>query len=423
MRKFGKLFILTTLVILTMLGLCFATYADNSNFSVTVNNEVIEFTEEMGYPYFTETNRTMVPVRIISENMGYTVGWDNNSQTVYISDENKSIELQIGKSTAVVDGKTVPIDIQDGKPADTKATLTPVKGSSRTYVPLRFVSEAMGAEIEYEKKASVHHIAIIISKEITSVKENTLKIHFIDVGQGDAILISQDKHNMLIDAGDNKYEKTVVAYLREKGITKLNYVIGTHPHADHIGGFDAVIDNFDIEKVIMPKVTHTSKTFEDVLLAIKNKDLNIISPKIGDNYKLGEATFTIVAPNSDKYSDFNNCSIVIWMEFGGNSFLFAGDAETLSEKEILENKQNIKADVLKVGHHGSSTSTSIEFLDKVNPRFAVIQVGKDNKYGHPHVEIIDRLESKKITIYRNDLNGDIIAISDGKNIEFTVEKD
>ena len=263
---------------------------------------------------------------------------------------------------------------------------------------------------------------IILGKNKAEASMQSLEVHFIDVGQGDTIFIKQDKYNMLIDAGDNKYEKAVVAYLKDEGVTKLDYVIGTHPHADHIGGLDAVIDSFEIGKVIMPKVIHTSKTYEDVLIAIKNKGLKISSPIIGDSYELGEATFTIIAPNGEKYKDYNNYSVVLRMEFGGNSFLFTGDAETLSEKEILYNEHKIKAQVLKVGHHGSNTSTSIEFLDAVNPQYAVIQVGVDNKYGHPNIEIIDRLEKRKIKIFRNDLHGDIIIISDGENLDFIKAK-
>jgi|LSQX01.1.fsa_nt_gb beta-lactamase superfamily II metal-dependent hydrolase len=422
MYRYKKYLLPITLVIFFIFGLCIATCTEGSDFHVTIDDNAVEFSEKMGHPYFTDTNRTMVPVRIISENMGYNVDWDNKTQTVYISDGKKNIELQIGKSTAVIDGKTVPIDIQDGKPMDTKATLVPVKGSSRTYVPLRFVSEAMGAEVKYEKKGSTHHIRIVIAKAKTESTDKKLEVHFIDVGQGDSILIKQGRHNMLIDAGDNKYEKTVVAYLKDKGIVKLDYVVGTHPHADHIGGLDAVIDNFEIGKVIIPKVTHTSKTYEDVLLAVKNKNLKITVPNVGDAYGLGDSYFTIVAPNSDKYSSLNNYSVVIYMKFEETSFLFTGDAETLSEKEILAKGQNIKADILKVGHHGSDTSSSVEFLDKVNPDYAIIQVGEDNKYGHPHAEIIEKLNSKGIKIYRNDLNGDIVAISDGQNIDFIIEK-
>ncbi len=203
---------------------------------------------------------------------------------------------------------------------------------------------------------------------------------------------------MLIDAGDNQYEQTVVNYLKQNKVSKLDYVIGTHPHADHIGGLDAIINAFDIEKVIMPKVTHTSKTFEDVIVAIKNKGLKITTPHTGDTYTLGDAKFTIVAPNSSSYDNLNNYSVVLNLKHGSNSFLFTGDAENISENEILNKNYDIKADVLKVGHHGSNSSTSTEFLKAVNPKYAVIQVGENNKYGHPHAEVIDRLQQHNIEI-------------------------
>lgn len=396
MRKHLKNLILITLMLVMILGLNAVTYANESLFQVTIDNEVVNFTEELGYPYLDESSSTMVPVRIISEHMGYKVEWENDTQKVLISNGDKKIELQIGKSTAIVNGETVPIGVQDGKPTDTKAVLVPTKDSSRTYVPLRFVSESMGAEVEYDRKDGVHHIQIHV--------EGNLEVHFIDVGQGDAILIKQGEHNMLIDAGDNKYEEFIVNYLKENEITKLDYVIGTHPHADHIGGLDAVIDAFDIGKIIMPKVTHTTKIFEDVLISIKNKGLKITNPNVGDNYELGDASFTIVASNSDEYTNLNNYSVVTRMEYGKTSFLFISDAEGVSENEMLDNDHNLEVDVLKVGHHGSDTSTTVKFLDAANSKYTVIQVDKNNKYGHPTADVMDRLEERNIKIYRNELD-------------------
>ncbi len=418
MHKHARKLILVVLILAILAGLNLTAFTggrtEGSQFEVIVDNEKIEFTEELGFPYLTKSNRTMVPVRIISETMGYEVDWEHETQKVLISNGDKNIELEIGKSVASVNGKTVPIDVRDGKPADTKAELVPVKDSSRTYVPLRFVSETMGAGVEYENKEGIHHISI-------NIKEKSLEVHFIDVGQGDSILIKQSGHNMLIDAGDNQYKDTVVDYLKKNNITKLDYVIGTHPHADHIGGLDAVINTFDVGKVMMPNVTHTTKTFENVLNAVKNKGLKITIPNVGDNYKLGNASFEIAAPNSDNYASLNDYSIVARMVFGKTSFLFTGDAEGISETEMLENDCNLKSDVLKVGHHGSDTSTGVSFLDTVNPKYAVIQVGEDNKYNHPTTEILDRLKERNITIYRNDLDGTIIAISNGENIKFNTK--
>ena len=185
---------------------------------------------------------------------------------------------------------------------------------------------------------------------------------------------------------------------------------------------DDVIKSFDIGAVIMPKVTHTTKTFEDVVLAIKDKGLKITTPKVSETFNLGDAKFTINAPNSEKYDDFNEYSVITKLVYGQNSFLFTGDAEQISEGEVVASGQDISADVLKVGHHGSNTSTTDAFLSAVNPKYAVIQVGAENKYGHPTENTLKKLKSKNIEMYRNDLDGNIIAVSDGVNITFNTVK-
>ncbi|HHY77026.1 MAG TPA: MBL fold metallo-hydrolase [Clostridiales bacterium] len=251
-----------------------------------------------------------------------------------------------------------------------------------------------------------------------SIGFNGLQVHFIDVGQADCIFIKTDDKTMLIDAGNNADSKTVVEYIKSQNIDKLDFVVGTHPHEDHIGGLDAVIESFDIGTIYMPRAMNTTKTFEDVLNAISKKGLKVTTPVSGTTVYFGKASFTILAPNSDNYDELNNYSIVIKLNHGNNSFMFTGDAEEISEKEMINKDYDLSADVLKVAHHGSNTSTTEEFLDKVNPQYAVICVGKDNKYGHPHKETIDLLNKKGIKIYRTDESGTIIAFSDGKSIYF-----
>lgn len=246
-----------------------------------------------------------------------------------------------------------------------------------------------------------------------------LKVTIIDVGQADSILITTGSNSMLIDAGTNGAADTVVDYIKDQGITKLDYIIGTHPHEDHIGGMDAVIKTFDVDKVILPDAQSNTKTFEDVLDAISDKGLKIMNPVPGTSYPLGNAVFTVLAPNSSKYGDLNNYSVVVRLIFGGSSFLFMGDAEFHSEKEIMEKGFDITADYLKVGHHGSDTSTSDDFLSAVNPQYSVISVGKDNDYGHPADETIQKFIDADIKIYRTDEMGTIVAISDGSSITFS----
>lgn len=260
----------------------------------------------------------------------------------------------------------------------------------------------------------------VIEKTSLPVSGN-LKVHFINVGQADSILIQQGSKYMLIDAGNNGDGKLVKNYLIQQGIKSLDYVIGTHPHEDHIGGLDYIINDFKIGKIYLPKVTSTTKTFGDVVTAIKNKGMKVAVPKPGETFNLGTAKITIIAPNNSEYKDMNNYSVVVKLQFGSNSFLFTGDAEEISESEILAKGFNVKADLLKVGHHGSRSSTTKEFLAKVNPKYAVISTEIGNDYGHPHKETMDKLKNKNIPVYRTDELGTIIATSNGKTITFNTK--
>lgn len=249
-----------------------------------------------------------------------------------------------------------------------------------------------------------------------AASKDKLIVHFLDVGQADSIFIElPNKETMLIDAGNNADDKFVVNYIKNLSYNKINYVVGTHPHEDHIGGLDTVINTFDIGNIYMPKVEHTTKTFEDVLLAVKNKNLKIKTGKVGVNIvNNGDLKIDIIAPVNDKYEDLNNYSAVVKITYKDNSFLFMGDAEKLSEDELTA---DVKADVIKIGHHGSYTSTSEEFLKRVSPTYAVISVGKDNDYGHPHKETIDLLNNSNVKVYRTDIAGTIVIKSDGYNID------
>ncbi len=257
------------------------------------------------------------------------------------------------------------------------------------------------------------------TKTETQKTLSDLKIHYIDVGRGDSELIQVDGKNILIDAGTS--DKKALDYLKSIGITTIDYAIATHPHEDHIGSMDDVINNLKVGTFYAPKATTTTKTFENMVDALKNKNLKMNVPKVGDQITVGDATLTFLAPNSAKYEDLNNYSIVCKLKYGNNSFIFMGDAEDVSEGEILQKQLDIQADVLKVGHHGSHSSTTQAFLDKVNPKYAVISCEKGNDYGHPHEETLDKLNAKNINVFRTDLEGTIIATSNGNDITFNTK--
>lgn len=246
-----------------------------------------------------------------------------------------------------------------------------------------------------------------------------LAVHFIDVGQGDSILAESGGHYMLIDAGENDQANTVISYLQAEGVEKLDYVIGTHPHSDHIGGLDKVIDTFPVDRVFLPPVEHTTRTFEDVLDSIASKGLKITKPVPGDSYDLGSASFTILSPVKDYGSDLNNWSVGIRLTYGDNSFVMCGDAESQAEEDIVNSGAVLKADVLKAGHHGSRTATSDAFLKKVSPSWVVIQCGEGNSYGHPHKETMEKLKKAGCQVLRTDEEGTIAAFSDGSTITWS----
>lgn len=270
-------------------------------------------------------------------------------------------------------------------------------------------------EEETSNNITAESMATSTSSEVTG----NLTVDFIDVGQADSILITNNNESMLIDAGNNEDGEDIVKYLENKGIKKLNYVVGTHPHEDHIGGLDDVINSdIQIENILMPKITTTTKTFEDVLDAIENKELTVEAPSKGYEFKIGEANCKVMTDSIIDKDNLNISSIVIRLTFGNNSFLFMGDSEEENEKTISWPK----TDVLKVGHHGSNTSSSEKFLNEVSPKYAVIMAGEGNSYGLPKDEIVKRIESLGTTIYRTDKNGTIEMISDGNEIKITTEK-
>lgn len=246
--------------------------------------------------------------------------------------------------------------------------------------------------------------------------DNNMIVHFLDVGQGDSEFIEfPDGKCMLIDAGTAEYSQTVTEAIENYGYSAIDYVVATHPHADHIGAMADVVESFDVGEIYMPKVSFNTKTFENLLTAISDKGMSINTAKAGvEIYSDSMLKMEFLAPVSDSYDDLNNYSAVLKITYGNYSFLFTGDAEDISENEMLLNDSSaLASDVLKVGHHGSDSSSTAEFLSAVQPEYAVISCGEGNSYGHPHSETLDRLNAIGTQIYRTDKQGAVTVICDG----------
>ena len=256
-------------------------------------------------------------------------------------------------------------------------------------------------------------------KQTINESSSNLKIYFVDVGQADCILINDNNEYGLIDAGNNEDGEKIVKYFKDLGITKFKYVFGTHAHEDHIGGMDNIIENFQIEHFYMPDTITTTKTFEEVLDALEEKNIAFETPEEDENLIFSDTVFKVLHVGKDK-RDLNDTSIVLKLTYKNTSYLFMGDATSSVEKDILD--KDIKSDVLKVGHHGSQYSSTISFLKKASPKYAIIEVGKNNSYNHPKEVTLKKLEDLGTKIYRTDEDGTIILTSDGENMSFETVK-
>lgn len=249
------------------------------------------------------------------------------------------------------------------------------------------------------------------------VTDNLLmKVHFIDVGQADCILVENNSKYMLVDGGNNDDKDVILDYLIRLGVKEFEAIIMTHPHEDHIGSIDTVIQEFKVKKIYAPKKEHTTKTYEDVLNAVIETGNTLHDPKPGEKFSFGAVTITFLAPSKDYGNNLNNWSIGIKVSNGKHSFVMCGDAEREAEEDILATKLDLSADVLKLSHHGSDTSSTKEFMKAVNPKYAVISVGKGNTYGHPSKSTIKMLKDNKIEYFRTDKQGTIVITSDGEKL-------
>lgn len=260
-----------------------------------------------------------------------------------------------------------------------------------------------------------------ISQVVAATEGTPFAIHYIDVGQGDCALILCDGQTMLIDGGEASASSKIYAYLKTHGIDHLNYIVASHAHADHVGGLPGALNYATVDVALCPVLEYDTKPFQNFVKYLGQQSVTITVPHAGDTFKLGSATVQILAPLRN-YEDPNDTSIVMKVIYGETSFLFMGDATRIAEADILGTGYDLSATVLKVGHHGSDTSTSYPFLREVMPKYAVISVEKDNEYGHPTDNTLSRLRDANVQVLRTDLHGTIICHSDGKTVTFETEK-
>lgn len=257
----------------------------------------------------------------------------------------------------------------------------------------------------------------------SDIPENSnFEVHFIDVGQADSALIECDGETMMIDGGNVADSNVVAAYLKKEDVTELNYVVCSHAHEDHVGGLSGALSVTKADNIYAPKTKANTKAYKNFKKKAEEQNVEIKHPNVGDEIQLGSSTVEFLGPVDENGKDLNSTSIVLKITYGNTSFLFTGDAESDEEEEILNSGADLKSTVLKVGHHGSRTSTSYPFLREVMPQYAVISVEKGNSYGHPNEDTLSKLSDAGVEVYRTDESGDIVMTSDGNSISITTSK-
>ena len=367
-------------------------------YSILIDNTPVSFTQSSGQPFLDENERTQVPLRLTMESFGCSVSWNETAKTAIVEKDDIIIKVPIGENHILINGVK--------KETDASAMIK----DGRTYLPIRAVLEAFGATVRW-----MPHTNTIL---VTSANPATgiLTVHFIDVGQADAILIDNGTFEVLIDGGNNKDGQNVVAYLADYVDGALELVIASHPDADHIGGLDDVFSAYDIVTLIDSGDTKDTKTYQDYWNAVISEANCKILYDDDMIIDIGNGARLEIIETGDGYKNTNDNSVVALLTYGSTTVLFTGDME--KEAEAASLTRYGKVTVLKMGHHGSKTSSSQAFLDLTNPDYVIISAGAGNSYKHPHQETLQRALAVDATIYGTFKSGTIIMTTDGKNVRF-----
>lgn len=365
---------------------------------ILIDGQAVAFNEEYGYPFIDSADRTQVPFRITLETFGCEVSWEQETHTAIAEKDGITVRVPIGQPCIVVDGQNVAID--------TVSVLV----NDRTYLPIRAVLEAFGAQVSWDQA----NWQVIVST--AGAPSLSLQVHFIDVGQGDSTLIDMGETEVLIDGGDNKAGSTVVSYIAPYVDGKLDYVIATHPDADHIGGLDDVLAAYDVGEVIDGGYRTTSKTYQSYWTAVLSEPGCILSYDENRVIPLGTNTFLSIIETGDNWKNPNDSSVIAELICEDVTVLFTGDMSETVEKASLSLFGDV--DVLKVGHHGSATSTCTEFLKVVKPEYAVASYKVGNTYHHPTGAALQRLFAAGTTVFGTGKSGSIVMSTDGHTYSF-----
>ena len=384
------------LPLLLALTLCLPVAAGaTQTVGVTLDGQAVAFDETYGYPFIDSAGRTQVPFRVTLETFGCTVDWNNDTRTAWAEKDGVVVEVPIGQAYILVNGRQVPID-----------TTSLIQGD-RTYLPIRAVLEAFGAYVTWNNDTR---------QVVATTGLPLVRVHFIEVGQGDATLIDAGELEVLIDGGTNKAGPRLVEYLTGHVDGILDYIIATHPDHDHIGGMDDVLTAFQVGEIIDSGYTNTTQSWVDYWAAVEAEPDCLLSFDEDRIIPLNETAYLEIIETGDHWTASNDMSVIAQLVCGEVEVLFTGDMTATAERESLSLFRDV--DVLKIGHHGSKTSTSQEFLEVIRPEYAVASYKQGNSYGHPTAVVLQRLFDMGITVYGTGKSGNVVLTTNGLDYSF-----